>query len=110
MNLRAIQKVEAIYVKVASNSFGFTDEQLILSLAPRLSKHIKEVPPLNWRPAVEQLLEEESVNQLLLKLLSAMKKKHGHKKALLITYFITGEGTLTSVNLNVVLHGMTISK
>ena len=57
------------YVEAASNFFGITDEQLIFNLAPRLSKHIKEVPPINWCPTVEQLLEEGSVSQLLLKLL-----------------------------------------
>ena len=70
------------YIEAAFDSFGITDEQLILNLAPRLSKHIKEVPLLNWCPTVEQLLEEESVSQLLVKLLSAMKKKHGHKELL----------------------------
>ena len=60
------------YVEAALNSFGITDEQLTLNLAPRLFKHIKEVPPLNSCPTVELLLEEESINQLLLKLLSAM--------------------------------------
>ena len=110
------------YIEAAFDSFGITDEQLILNLAPRLSKHIKEVPLLNWCPTVEQLLEEESVSQLLVKPLSAMKKKHGHKELLeednpvlrvltsLITYIITGKKTLTSVNLTVVIHGMMKSK
>ena len=62
------------YIQAIFNSFGITDERLIVNLAPQLFKHIKEVPSLNWRPTVEQLLEEESVSQLLLKLLSAMKK------------------------------------
>ena len=66
------------YVKAASNSFGITDEQSILNLARQLSKHITEVPPLNWCTAVEQLLKKESINQLLL-ILSAMRKEHGHK-------------------------------
>ena len=68
------------------------------------------------------MLEEESVNQLLVKLLSAMKKKHGHKELLeednpvlhvltsLITYFIARIKTLNSVKLTVVIHGMTRSK
>ena len=33
------------YVKAACSSFGITIEQLILNLAPRLSKHMKL---LNW--------------------------------------------------------------
>ena len=44
----------------------------------RLPRRIKEVPPLNWCLALEQLLKEESISQLLL-ILSAMRKKHGHK-------------------------------
>ena len=40
------------YVEAAFNSFSITDKQLILNLAPQLSKHIKEVPPLNWYPTV----------------------------------------------------------
>ena len=35
------------YVEAAFNSFGITDEQLFLNLAPRLGEHIKETPPLN---------------------------------------------------------------
>ena len=68
------------YMEAAFDSFGITDEQLILKLPPRLSKHINEVPLLNWCPTVEQFLEEESVSQLLIELISAMKKKHGHKE------------------------------
>ena len=70
------------YVKAAFISFNITDEQFILNLAPQLSKHIKEVLPLNCSPTVEQLLEEESVSQLLLERLSAIKKKLGHKELL----------------------------
>ena len=110
------------YVEAAFKSFDITDEKLILNFAPQLSKHIKEEAPLNWCPTVGQMLEEEIVNQLLLKLLSAMKKKHGHKElseednlvlrvlASLISYFITGKRMLTSVNLTVVIHGMMRSK
>ena len=35
------------YLKASSNSSGITDEQLIFNLEPRLSEHIKKVPPLN---------------------------------------------------------------
>ena len=96
-----MQKVEAI--KSKQRTLGITDEQLIPNTAPRLSKHIKEVPPLNSSQSVEQLLEEESGSQCLLKLLSAMKKKNGHKElseegnpvhrvlTSLIIYFITGK-------------------
>ena len=57
-------------------------------------------------PTVKQLLEEKSVSQLLLKLLSSMKKKHGHKEspeeadlvlsvlASLINNFITRKRTI----------------
>ena len=68
------------YVEVAFNSFGITDEQLIVNLAHRLSTHSKAGTPLNWYPTVKQLLEEKRFRQLLLRLLSAMKKKHGHKE------------------------------
>ena len=110
------------YVKAVSNSFGITDDQSILNLAPQLSKHIKELPSLNWCPTVELLLEEERVSQLLLKLPSTMKKKNGHKElsdednlvlhilASLITYFITRKSMLTSVNFIVAIHRMTRSK
>lgn len=110
------------YVEAAINSLSITDEQLILNLAPRLCNHIKETPPLKWPPNVDQLQEDESVSQLILKLLSTMKKKQGHKEILeedspmlralasLITYFITGNRTITAVNLTVVIHGMTRSK
>ena len=109
------------YVEAAFHSYGIADEQFAFNIAPRLSEQIKEVPPLNWCPAVEHLLEEESVSKLLLKLLSTMKKKQRHKElsevdnpavrilASLITYFITEKRTLTS-NLTVVLHGITRSK
>ena len=71
-----MQKMEQLRNKVDFSSFGITDEQLVLNCALRLSKHIKDVPLLKWRPAVEQLLEEGSVTQVLLKLLSAMKHEH----------------------------------
>ena len=57
-----------------------------------------------------------------MKLLSAMKKKHGHKElsgednpviqvlASLITYFVTGNRTITCVSLTVLIHGMTRSR
>lgn len=82
------------YIEAAFDSFGITDEQLILNLAPQLSKCMKEVPLINWCPTVKQLLVKQ---------LAAMRKKHGHKKLLvednhvlrvlifLITYFITGK-------------------
>ena len=110
------------YVEAGCNSFDITDEQLILNVAPRLSKRIKNAFPLNWCPTVEQLLEEESFSQILLKLLCTMIKKIGHEKlseednpilrdlASLITYFITEKRTLTSVDLTVVIHGMTRNK
>ena len=56
-------KIGGNYVEAAFNSFGITEEQLIVNLAQRRSKYtpnIKEVLPLNWRPTVEQLLEEET--------------------------------------------------
>ena len=96
-----MQKVEAI--KSKQRTLGITDEQLILNTAPRLSKHIKEIPPLNSSPTVEQLLDEDSGSQPLLKLLSAMKKENGHKElseegnpvlrvlTSLIIYSITGK-------------------
>ena len=64
---------------------------------------------------------KERVSQLLLKLLSTMKKRHGYKDLLeedkpvlpvlasQITYFISGKRIPTSVNLNVVILGMTRS-
>ena len=114
-------KVVSNYVEAAFHSFGITDEQFVFNIAARLFKHIKEIPPLNWCPTVEQLVEEESVSQLLLKLLSTMKKKQRTKElaeenspllgilASLITYFITGKRTLFS-NLTVVIHGITRSE
>ena len=76
VNLCTIQKMEQLRNEVDFNSFGITDEQLVLNCALGLSKYIKEVPLLKWCPAVEQLLEEGSVTQVLLKLLSAMKHEH----------------------------------
>ena len=75
VNLCTIEKVErGNYIEPAFNSFGITDDELVLNLALRLSKHIKEVPPINWCPTVEQNVS------MLLKLLSAIKKKHGHTR------------------------------
>ena len=102
------------YSRAGFTSFGIIHEQLIITLATRLSKHIKEVPPLNWCQTVEQMLEK--VN--LFKLFSAMKKKNGHNELLeennavlcvlasLMTYFITEKRMLTFVKLTVVIHGM----
>ena len=70
---------------------------------------------------MEQLLEIKNVSQLLLRLLSTMKKKNRHKElseeadlvlsvlASLISYFRTGKRRPTSVNLIMVIHGMAIS-
>ena len=69
------------YPKAAFIFFGITDKKLILTFALQLSKHIKEVLPLNSCSTFEQLLEEESVSQFLLKLLTTMRKKnYGHKE------------------------------
>ena len=99
------------YVGAAFISFDITDEQFILHLAPRLSKHIKEVLSLNWCPTMEQLLEEESVSQLLLKLSSAMNKKLGHKNLLekdnLVLYVLKLHNRKKNA---LEIHGITISK
>lgn len=63
------------YSKAAFNSLDITNKQLTLNLVSRLSKLIKEILLQNLCPTVEQLLQEESLSELLLKLLSAMKKK-----------------------------------
>ena len=120
-NLCVIQKVEQLRNEVTFNSFDITDRQLILNLALRLSGQQRGTST-KLVSSCGKLLEKESVSQVLLKLLSTMKMKHGHKElsekdnpvlrllASLITYFTTGKGTLTSVNVTVVIHGMTRSK
>ena len=74
------------YVDAASNSFDITVEQLILNLATQLSKQIKEVPSL--------ILVHFSIRVL----------------ASLITSFITGKRALASLNLTLVIYGMTRNK
>ena len=71
---------------------------------------------------MEQLLGEEHSNNLLMKLLSSTQKKRGHKElsdedspalcmlTSLLTYFVTGERTISAINLTVVIHGMTRSR
>ena len=41
------------YLKAAFIIFGITDKKLILTFATQLSKHIKEVLPLNSCPTFE---------------------------------------------------------
>ena len=116
------RKAGGSYIDAALNSFGISDEQLISNLAPRLLKHIIENTSVTWCPTVEQLLGEENLSKLLMKLFSLMQKKKGHKElseenspalhmlSSLLTYFVTGERTISAINLTVVIHGMTRSR
>ena len=74
VNLCVMQRVEATTSKQPSIPLALQINSSFLTLLPDFPD-----TSLNRCPTVEQLLEEEIVSKLLLKLLSALKKRHGHK-------------------------------
>lgn len=88
-------------------------------MAPQLSKKIKDTSILPWPPRIDHLEEGEEVCELLLKLLTWPKQPKRKtvdlspttlSLASMITYHITGQRTITVINLGVNVHSMTRSK
>ena len=107
------------YIESVLYSLKISDEQLIRNTAKRMSKTVKATTTPHWPPHVEDLEGEEEISELLVLLLTWLK--HPDKTnpninpatlslASLITSYITGRRTISSINLGVTLHGMTRSK
>ena len=63
------------YVEAALSSNGVSTEQLIHNVAERLREDIKQIKLVPWPPRVEELEEEEKLSPLVLRLLSALRRK-----------------------------------
>ena len=78
---------------------------------------MKKTATIPWPPQVAELEREEEFPPLVTQLISSLKKpgqgSHDAKAralASLITYYVTGKATTTTVNLTMILHGLTRSK
>ena len=107
------------YIQYAVDSLGITDEQLIKNVVLRISKEIKETPELPWPPTIEELEKGDEISPLLCKFLTQLKypnrlpvdiRPEVLSLASLITQYVTGRRTATSINLSMAAHGMTRSK
>ena len=107
------------YIECAVNSLGISTDQLLHNLAPRLSENIKSVPTVPWPPTIEELEEYEEVSPLILLLLTYMKNPSKKSvdlspetlsMASLLSSYVTGKRTATSINLGMMSHGLTRSR
>ena len=106
----------ASYIEAAISLLGISNEQLVQTVSSRLRDEIKQTTTVPWPPQVSELEQEEAVPPLLVKLMSSLKKpgwSMPDAKALvlasMITYYVTGRPTSTSINLSMHLHGLTRS-
>ena len=105
------------YIEAAITSMGVSDEQLMSNLMKRLIEEVKAVGTVPWPPSVDELAEEEKLSPLLLSFVSSMRGKSNidlSPKVLaltsLLTQFILGKPTKTSINSTITIHGITRSK
>ena len=80
---------------------------------------MKETPAVSWPPRVDNLEDGEEICELLVLLLTWLKKPNRKTPnispttlnlASMISYYTTGKRTTTVINLGVNVHGMTRSK
>ena len=105
------------YIEAAISLLGISNEQLIQNVASRLRDEIKQTMTVPWPPNVDELEQEEYLSPLLVQLISLLKKPGQvtpDAKALalasMLTYYVTGSPTTTSINLGMHLHGLSRSK
>ena len=80
---------------------------------------LKEAPELPWPPTIEELEKGDEISPLLCKFLTWLKHPNrltvdispeALSLASLITRYVSGRRTATSINLSMTAHGMTRSK
>ena len=107
------------YIQCAVMCLGISDEQLIRTVASRISQEMKNTPSIPWPPNIEELERSEELSPLLMNLLTCMKQPSRSSLdispatlslAALVTYHATGKRTATAINLGMNVHGMTRSR
>ena len=105
------------YIEVAISSLGISNEQLVQNVASRLRDEVKSRTTVSWPPQVAELEQEENLSHILVQYISSLKKAgqvepdvKARALASLLTYYVTGSPTTTSINLTMNLHGLTRSK
>ena len=108
------------YIDTALYATGISDNQLMENFCGRLHLKIKETTYVKWPPTIGDLEEEEEICPALIQFLSWLK--HPKKKqnldsspktlsiASIISQYVTGHRTTTSINYGVDLHGHSRSK
>ena len=107
------------YIETAMYATGISDEQLMKNFCKRLHVKVSNTNCVPWPPRIDQLEEEEEICHSLVQFLSWLK--HPNKKSLdfdpntlclasIITQYVTGKRTTTSINHGVDLHGHSRSK
>ena len=100
-------------------SLNISDEQLLQNTARRLSKKIKATSTVDWPPRVDNLEDGEDICELLVQLLTWLREPDRKspnitpttlRLAFMISYYVTGQRTITTINMGVSFHGMTRSK
>ena len=108
--------VGGYYVEAAFSSLGVSSGQLVCNVAEWLRDDIKSVKLIEWLLRVEELEEEEELQPLIVKLLSALWAKKVEdlcpstlSLTSLITH-VTKQPTTAAINATITLHGMTSNK
>ncbi|MES9882370.1 MAG: hypothetical protein ABW185_15975 [Sedimenticola sp.] len=106
------------YVEAALSSLGVSNQLLVQNMAGRVRNEVKNTKTVTWPPQVVELEQKEELAPLLVQLV--MSLKHPGKQvpddtlacalSSILTHYITGRPTTTSINLSMTLHGLTRSK
>ena len=107
------------YIELVMCSLNISDEQLLQNTARRLSKKVKATATIDWPPRVDNLEESEEVCELLVLLLTWLRHPDRTTSSInpttlslasMITSYVTGQRTISTINMGVTVHGMTRSK
>ena len=107
------------YAEAIIKSSGLSNEQLIRNTAVRLHKQVSAIPVISFPPFLSDLEKDEECSPLLLWFLTWLKNPSAESidhspGTLSLASFVTGhlknKPTLTSINLSVIVHGLTKNK
>ena len=102
------------YIEAAISLLGISNEQLVQKVVSRLRDEIRQTLTIPWLPQVGELEQEEDLSPLHVQLISSLTKPGQVAKALalasMLTFYVTGSPTATSINLGMHLHEITHSK
>lgn len=107
------------YIEAAISSLGVSNDQLIKNIASRIKQDVIGTDTVAWPPYILELEKEENTSELLMKLISWMKRPNMsdiddtptvRSIVSLVTSYITGKRTAFCTNISVMLHGLSKSR